>query len=341
MEADLGTFHGTVQNKYQQAGAVMQAAVAESVAACTQAQMSMSVPSMTASQSMPSCTSDWQTVATPDGKTYYWNTRTRKTTWDPPWPLESARTLPGSVSDAVLSQAAAPGASYNGGGGGVEGTSWSGAKRDMASLVFKKYNLSHSGVLSDDEVAELCMDMDHPVEPDRLALGMQLLDVNGDGRLTRDECSMWWREGERRWEVFQMDDEQYERVRGLATFFHAFGPENGYLPEVNLHRLHLTLKGHGHTSKSLHKFMTDADPEGDGRLTLYKLHKWWFREGDDRPAPAKPTFPELRRPVDEHESREDYLVEEAARVRDKNAMLERAGRKIAYADESHTTETLL
>jgi hypothetical protein len=41
--------------------------------------------------------------------------------------------------------------------------------------------------------------------------------VSGDGNLTRDEFALWWREGERRWAVFVMSDEQMARVYGLVS----------------------------------------------------------------------------------------------------------------------------
>ena len=205
--------------------------------------------------------------------------------------------------------------------------------------AWRRYNLNCDGVLSDDELTELCIDMDHPVDPQRLTLGRMLLDINGDGRLSRDEFSMWWKEGEKRWAVFEMTDEHAARVVGLWHFFEAFGPEHGALAGEKLGRLHLVLKVHGHTSKTLHRFLDDVDPEwtqGDDitqmKLTLYALNKWYFRESEERAPPALPTWIEMRMPIAD-EAREDYLVEEANRHRDKKQMLERAGRKLAYLDE--------
>ena len=142
--------------------------------------------------------------------------------------------------------------------------------------------------------------------------------------------------GESRWEVFEMPPAQAERARALATFFEAFTPQmvegvGRVLEGESLTRLHATLRQHGHTSKSYHTFMRDADPDGEGSMTLYKLHKWFFREAGDREPPKPPTWSELRRPI-VAESRADYLQEEVDREREKKAMLERAGKRVAYAD---------
>lgn len=59
---------------------------------------------------------------------------------------------------------------------------------------------------------------------------------------------------------------------------------------------------------------------------------WWFRETDERPPPSMPTWQQMRRPIAD-ETRADYLVEERNRLREAEAMKERAGRKIAYRDE--------
>lgn len=92
-----------------------------------------------------------------------------------------------------------------------------------------------------------------------------------------------------------MSEEKIERVRALAKFFEAFGPvkvpsftdglcpcgsqvsprhvRQGGLSGEPLWRMHLSLKEGGHTSKTRHVFMTDVDAEGEGRVTLYKLHR--------------------------------------------------------------------
>lgn len=50
--------------------------------------------------------------------------------------------------------------------------------------------------MSSDELRELCAELEHPVDEERLAIGQMLLDVNGDGEFTQEEFSMWWRAGE-------------------------------------------------------------------------------------------------------------------------------------------------
>ena len=86
----------------------------------------------------------------------------------------------------------------------------------MASLVFKKFNTDHSGVFSDADWKGLCKEMEHEVDDDHLKLVQRLLDVNGDGMLHRDEFALWWKEGDHRWEVFQMSQAQMARVSSSA-----------------------------------------------------------------------------------------------------------------------------
>ncbi len=141
----------------------------------------------------------------PDGKTYYWNKKTGIVSWDPP---------SGGAAAASSSEDQSIARTYS--HTGVEGRSYSGAKRDMASLVFKKFNTDHSGVFSDADWKGLCKEMEHEVDDDHLKLVQRLLDVNGDGMLHRDEFALWWREGDHRWEVFQMSKEQMARVSSSA-----------------------------------------------------------------------------------------------------------------------------
>ena len=90
-------------------------------------------------------------------------------------------------------------------------------------------------------------------------------------------------------------------------------------------RMHLCLRDRGHTKKALFDFMKDVDEEGDGYVTLHKLHRWWFREKSLSP-PKPPTIGERRRPVWE-EARADMLEENAMRQRNVMGMKARAGRR--------------
>ena len=204
---------------------------------------------------------------------------------------------------------------------------------DMATRVFQKFNATKSGELSDAELDALCTAMDRPATNEQLALFRRLLDVDGDGRIHLWEFAEWWREGEHRWDYLTRGAEHERRVRGLASFFDAFTPEDGALiaGEQRLSRMHACLLERGRsgtgTAKSLHSFLADVDPDGDGRVTLAKLHRWYFREDVDRAPPSLPTFGELRRPFFDM-AREDFLEERRARAHGVQAMKVRAGRKI-------------
>ena len=75
--------------------------------------------------------------------------------------------------------------------------------------------------------------------------------------------------------------EHEARVRGLSEFFTAFGPSDGKLDGEKLLRMHLCLRERAH-KKALFDFMKDVDEEGDGYVTLHKLHRWWFRSRSRR-----------------------------------------------------------
>ena len=166
----------------------------------------------------------------------------------------------------------------------------------------------------------------------------------------------WWREGERRWDVFDMEGERRARVEGLVAFFTAFGPAGGALsgdplvrmrasasrsnrperdasvtrPRPAPHR-HLCLVEQGVTSKTMRVFLQDADPTGDGEsLSLYKLHKWYSREAarahalwSERPPLRPPTLAERRRPV-RTASREDFRQERANVARERQSIVQQA-----------------
>jgi len=206
------------------------------------------------------------------------------------------------------------------------------------------------------ELQALAADRDHPCDEAGIAIAKALLDVNGDGRLTAEVFASWWREGERRWDVFDMEGERRARVEGLVAFFTAFGPAGGALsgdplvrmrasasrsnrperdasvtrPRPDPHR-HLCLVEQGVTSKTLRVFLQDADPTGDGEsLSLYKLHKWYSREAarahalwSERPPLRPPTLAERRRPV-RTASREDFRQERANVARERQSIVQQA-----------------
>ena len=306
---------------------------------------------------------DWQAVPAADGKSYYWNTKSNEVSWDPPWARSdwiasssSQRQQNGDAAAAASSSSSSHSPSKspkarspskrpkrvwkrpapvvatpaNGEEADITtgaGLSYAGGGRhDVASLIFKKHDSDGDGILSVAELAKLCASMDRPLEDKRVELLRSILDADGDGLLTRDEFLSWWREGEaKRWALFESTEHE-ARVRGLSEFFTAFGPSNGKLDGEKLLRMHLCLRDRGHTKKALFDFMKDVDEEGDGYVTLHKLHRWWFREKSLSP-PKPPTIGERRRPVWE-EARADMLEENAMRQRNVTGMKARAGRKI-------------
>ena len=59
---------------------------------------------------------------------------------------------------------------------GVSAMSYSGARRDVATLVFKRYNTSHSGIFEDLEWKKLCDEMVHaPQGPEPRSLPLRPL----------------------------------------------------------------------------------------------------------------------------------------------------------------------
>ena len=200
---------------------------------------------------------------------YYWNTLTHAVTWDPPGTPEGCQATPAASRPPESRKVAAPRAVL------AEAAS---RRHDVASLVFRKYNVSKSGILADAELRALCHEMEHAAASDGdFEHFKRLLDVNGDGTINKEEFLSWWREGESRWRWLSGDGDEAHRRRaqGLASFFDAFSPEAGALVGDSLARMHLCLVERGYTGKALHTFMRDVDPEGDGRLTLHKLHRWY------------------------------------------------------------------
>jgi len=261
-------------------------------------------------------------VRAADGQVYFWNTETDSTRWSLPRPVnEPASPAPPSAAPSALSAAS----------GSSAPSSYGGPPRDIAALVFRRFNVSESGELSLQELQALAADRDHPCDEAGIAIAKALLDVNGDGRLTAEVFASWWREGERRWDVFDMEGERRARVEGLVAFFTAFGPAGGALSGDPLVRMHLCLVEQGVTSKTLRVFLQDADPTGDGEsLSLYKLHKWYSREAarahalwSERPPLRPPTLAERRRPV-RTASREDFRQERANVARERQSIVQQA-----------------
>ena len=306
----------------------------------------------------------WQAVPTADGRTYYWNTDTNEVSWTLPTAMAkpggsgdcaaeaSISTAEASISTAEVrtrrwgaASSSAEVLRAQGHGAaecGVDGLHHGGAKHDVASLVFCKYDTSCDGVLSDGELETLCKAMDRSLaDPRRLSLLRKLMDVDGDGVLTRAEFVRWWRQGEEQcWRLFESTEHE-RATRGLADFFSAFGPNGGALSNEPLARMHLCLRERGHTSKPLVAFLVDVDPEHmhdgkteDCRVTFHKLHAWYFREHVLREPPHKPSLAERRRPV-HVEGREDMLAEKRSREREVAAMKLRAGRPLSGASAAH------
>ena len=209
-------------------------------------------------------------------------------------------------------------------------------RRDVASLVFRKHDTSRSGELSDAELRALCETMEHPMDGDgRLALFRKLVDVDGDGRVTRADFATWWRDGgEGRWDWVDGGAAREARLQSLADFFDGFDRRReGSLGGDDLARLHRSLHDHGHTNKPLANFLADAECD-DGWLTFWQLYRWYFRESEDRPPPSPPSLGELKRSEDQRGVQEfQRLWYGINRRQELQAMKERAGRRLAGVTE--------
>ena len=150
----------------------------------------------------------------------------------------------------------------------------------------------------------------------------------------------------------------------LSEFFDAFKPLNGGLSGVELARMHACLKDQDITSKPFDVFCTDVDVDDEHRVTLYSLNRyvcihrsprhphltslssdlafcccyarrWFFREVKDREPPRMPKLGDLRRLIDTtsmgtNRSLAAHKAEEEGKLRRKQSMLDRAGKRIAY-----------
>ena len=119
--------------------------------------------------------------------------------------------LPGSSASQAGSSAAHAVAKPAGQGGFVQGRiKMSGAVQpraraslpetgkeanDVARLMFNRYDKDGSGLISGDELAELCAGLGKPLSAEELQLAMKTLDKDGEGTVSIDEFMWWWKLG--------------------------------------------------------------------------------------------------------------------------------------------------
>lgn len=68
-------------------------------------------------------------------------------------------------------------------------------KRSVAEIMFHKFDKSQDGKISKKEFRAMCHAMGYNLSPQELDLDMQLLDIDGDGKIGLNEFNLWWHKG--------------------------------------------------------------------------------------------------------------------------------------------------
>lgn len=142
----------------------------------------------------------------------------------------------------------------------------------LSQIVFKKYDVDGTGMLSVHELSKMCYDMGHPMTQDKLALALQVLDANGDGKFSYEEFKRWWADDHRFQKLEQLDAAW---LKAVITHFQYFDKDrSGLIQKAELPALYASLKGAGHQLPAMDHFLANIDVNADGCVSLQEYIDW-------------------------------------------------------------------
>lgn len=123
-------------------------------------------------------------------------------------------------------------------------------------------------------------DMGHPLTDAEFERARELLDTNGDGKLSYSEFKAWWMKADR-FEMLKIADEhedpEYAQwMEGAVQHFGFFDKDrSGGIDATEFADLWENLKTHGYpVGGSAGESMAAMDADGDGEVTLTEYCRW-------------------------------------------------------------------
>ena len=108
-----------------------------------------------------------------------------------------------------------------------------------------------------------------------MQVAVQMVDADGSGTISYDEFVRWWREGDHRFKMLQLDEAQLQRRKHAAVIFSHFDKDrSGTIDKGEFAGLYQLLVQHGLTRRTEAVCLQELDANGDGSLSLPEFVDW-------------------------------------------------------------------
>lgn len=154
-----------------------------------------------------------------------------------------------------------------------------GGRPPISELSFRKYDVNGDGKLDKEELRMACLDHGVPVSEEELDMSWELLDADGSGGIEYEEFKKLW-ETDGRWQKLRRSESDMAVLRQCAAFFAHFDKDgNRTLDRDEFAQLHATLTEAGYTRLGLKECLDELDTNGDNVITLGEYVGWMHRIG--------------------------------------------------------------
>mmetsp|Transcript_7576 Transcript_7576/g.22979 ORF Transcript_7576/g.22979 Transcript_7576/m.22979 type:complete len:266 (+) Transcript_7576:88-885(+) len=151
------------------------------------------------------------------------------------------------------------------------------APPQLFERVFEKYDKNHDDLIDLTEFKELCKDTEHGVKPSEVEFAMKLIDLDGDGKLSKLEFEIWWKQPDR-WEQLKFKPADVTRMRKVKGWMAEFDKKrDGVIDPEEFVAMHKMLKREKLTKFTLDDAFDDIDQDQNGMLSFFELVDWHKR----------------------------------------------------------------
>jgi len=154
-----------------------------------------------------------------------------------------------------------------------------GPPQPLSKTVFTKYDTDKSGFISPDEFGFLVYDMGHALTEAELELAIKRLDSNGDGQISYEEFTIWWKQDER-FAKLQLSEDELETLQEAVAVFSQYDVDRkGTIDSEKFKGLYDHLVSLNMTTKTLDSCMRDLDSDGNGEISFNEYVEWTIKTG--------------------------------------------------------------
>jgi len=151
---------------------------------------------------------------------------------------------------------------------------------NLAKVAFKKFDVDGNGWIDESEFFDMALELGYYFDQRELKEAWQLVDLNGNNKITFDEFVAFWK-SENRFQALKLDENKRTKVNQLQEYFNFFDHDkDGKISPEEFRGLHENMLHTGYTSvTNFEESMAELDLDHDGFIHFNEFLRYSIFKG--------------------------------------------------------------